>query len=241
MPAFAVLDFGEAAALPGPGQDNHRLVGGQRAGLGQRLVDGRDVVPVDGKHLGAERLRPAGVRVQVPGQLGRPALAEPVDVDHRDQVAQLVVRRLVQGFPDRALGHLTVPAQHPHPVVHPVQVLAGQRDADRVGQPLAERAGSHVHPGQHRGGMALQRGAEPAVAGHQLLIGDHPGRLEHRVQQRGGVPFGEDQMIVGRVGRLLPVVTQVPGHQHGQQVRGGHAGGRVARPGRGAAPDRVDP
>jgi hypothetical protein len=157
VPALAVLDLGEPTALLGPGQDDQRLVRGQAAGLGQRLVDSGHVMAVDGEHPRAERLHPAGVRVQVPGQLGRAALAEPVDVDQRDQVAQLVVRRLVQGLPDRALGQLTVAAQHPHPVVRPVQVLARQGDADRVGQALAERAGGHVHPGQHRGGMPLQR------------------------------------------------------------------------------------
>ena len=137
-------------------------------------------------------------------ELGRAALAEPVDVDDRDQVGQLVVRRLVQGLPDRALGQLAVAAQHPHPVGSSSRYLPASATPTRVGQALAERAGGHVDPGQHRGGMALQPGAEPPVAGHQLVVGDHPDRLVHRVQQRRRVPLGEDQVVVGRVARARP-------------------------------------
>ena len=240
VPAFAVLDLRKTPALAGAGHDDGRLVAAQVARLGQRLVDGGQVVAVDDEDPGAERGRAGGVGVQVPAQLGGAALAEPVDVDDRDQVGQLVVRGLVQGLPDRALGHLAVAAQDPDPVGQLVQVLAGQRHAHAVGQPLAQRAGGHVDPGQHRGRVAFQPGAEPPVPGHQLLVGDHPDRLVDRVQQGRGVPLGEDQMVVGRVTRVVPVVAEVPADQDGHQVGGGHAGGRVPGPGRGARADRVD-
>ena len=207
----------------------------------ERLVDRAEVVAVDGDGAAAERLDPPGVRVQVPAQLGRAALAEPVDVDDRGQVGQPVVGRLVERLPHRALGHLAVAAQHPHPVRQLVEVLAGQRDADAVGQPLAQRAGGDVDPRQHRGGVALQRRAESPVAVHQLLVGDDARRLEHRVQQRGGVALGEDQVVVGRVVRPLPVVAEMPGQQHRHQVGGRHARRRMAGPGGRAGPDRVDP
>ena len=113
-----------------------------------RLVDGGEVVPVDRQHPGAERLHPARVLRQVPAEVGRAALAEPVDVGDHDQVRQLVVGGLVERLPDGALGQLAVPAQHPDPVREPVQVPARQRDPDAVGQPLAERAGGDVDPRQ---------------------------------------------------------------------------------------------
>ena len=239
VPALAVLDLVEAAALAGAGDDHRGLV--RLGGPGERAVDLAQVVAVDGHGVAAERLGPLDVRLGVPAQFGRAALAEAVDVDDRGQVPQPVVGGLVQRLPDGALGGLAVPAQDPHPVRQLVEVLARQRDADPVRQPLTERAGGHVDPRQHRRGMALQPGAEPPVPGHQLLVGDDPGRLEHRVQQRRRVPLGEDQVVVGRVVRLLPVVPEVPGHQHRHQVGGRHARGRVAGPGRGAAPDRIDP
>ena len=211
----------------------------QVARLGQRLVDGGQVVAVDDEHPGAERRRAGGVAVQVPAQVGGAALAEPVDVDDRDQVGQLVVRGLVQRLPDGALGHLAVAAQGPDPVRHLVQVLAGQRHAHRVGQPLPQRAGGHVDPGQHRGRVPLQPGPEPPVPGHQLLVGDDAGRLVDRVQQGRSVALGEDQVVVGPVTGVVPVIAEVPADQDGQQVGGGHAGGRVPRPGRGARPDGV--
>ncbi len=240
MPVLPVLDLGEAAALQGAGQDDGRLLAGQVAGLGHGLVDRGDVVAVDDEHPGAERGRAAAVGVQVPGELGGAALPEPVDVHDGDEVGELVVRGLVQGLPDGPFGHLAVAAQDPDPVRQFVQVLTGQRHADGVGQALAEGAGGHVDPGQDRGGMALEPGPEAAVAGHQLLVGDDPDRLEDRVQQGRGVPLGEDEVIVARLIRVIPVVPEVTAHQDGQQVRSGHAGCRMPGPSRCTGTDGVD-
>ena len=165
MPALLVLDLGEAAALDGPGQDHGRLVRRCRCGLGQGVVDrrrGRGRRSRSARQPNASTRRRVGV--EVPAELGRAALAEPVDVDDGGQVGQLVVRRLVERLPDRALGHLAVAAQHPHVVRQLVEVLAGQGDADGVGQALAERAGGHVDPGQDGRRVALQAAAEAAVA-----------------------------------------------------------------------------
>ena len=239
VPALAVLDLVEPAALAGAGQDHGGPVGFGR--VAERFVDLAEVVPVDGDGVAAERLDPLGVRVQVPAELGGAALTEAVDVDDRGQLVQPVVGRLVERLPHRPLGHLAVAAQHPDVVWQLVEVPSGQGHADPVRQPLAEGAGGHVDPWQHRRGMALQPGAESPVPVHQLVVGDHADRLEHRVEQRGRVPLGEDQVVVGRIVRLLPVVAQVPGHQHRHHVGGGHARRRVAGSGGGAAPDRVDP
>ena len=241
MPVLPVLHLGEAAALAGPGHDDRRLLAAEVAGLGEGLVDRGDVVPVDDDGPGPERGHPAAVGLGVPAELGGAALAEPVDVEDRDQVGQLVVGGLVEGLPHRALGHLAVSAQDPDPVRQFVQVLAGQRDADAVGQALAERSGGHVDPGQDRGGVTLEPRAETPVAGHQLLVGDDPDRLEDRVEQRRGVPLGEDEVIVAGVVWVVPVVAQVPADQDGEQVGGGHARGRVPGSGRSARADGVHP
>ncbi len=231
VPALPVLDLGEAAALDGPGQDHSRLVTRDVARVCHGPVDLSHVVAVDGQDTGAERRRAAAVGFQIPGQLSRTALPEPVDIHHGDQVGQLVMGGLVEGFPDRALGHLAVTAQDPDPERGLVQVLAGQRDPDGVGQSLAERAGRHVDPGQRRRRMTLQPGSETAVAGHELIVRDDPDSLIDRVEQRRRMTLGEDQVIVGRAGRLVPVIPKMPPDEDGHQVSGRHARSRVTRPG----------
>ena len=48
--------------------------------LGQRGIDGGDVMPVELEHPGTEGLGPSSVGGEVPRQLSGTALAEPVDV-----------------------------------------------------------------------------------------------------------------------------------------------------------------
>ena len=74
-----------------------------------------------------------------------------------------------------AFGGFAVPAQHPHVIRQLVQVLSGQAHTDGVGQSLAEGAGGHVHPRQHRGGLPLQPGAELPVGLDQLVLVDDAG------------------------------------------------------------------
>ena len=168
VPALAILDLGEPAALEGAGQDHGGPV--RVAALGERLVDLAKIVPVDGDGTAAERLNPLGVRVQVPAQFGRAALAEAVHVDDRGQVVQLVVGRLVERLPHRPFRHLAVTAQHPHPVRQLVEIPPSQGDADSVRQTLTERARGDVDPRQLRGGVTLQRRTEPPVSVYQLLV-----------------------------------------------------------------------
>jgi hypothetical protein len=61
-----------------------------------------DGVPAEGRELAFQGLEV----VLVHGRIG---LAEPVDVDDRDEIAELPIRRRRRGFPDLALGALTVP------------------------------------------------------------------------------------------------------------------------------------
>ena len=147
--------------------------------------------------------------------------------------------RVLERLPDRSFGHLAVAAQHPDAVGQLVEALAGERDADADRQALAERAGRHVDPRQHRSGMALEAAPELAER-QQLLVGDRAGGLEEAVVERRGVSLGEDQVVVAGIVGAGEVVAQVLGEQHGHQVGGRHRRRRMARAGGVARPDRVD-
>ena len=239
MPALSVLDFVEPAALAGAGQDHGGPV---RAGhVAEGLLDLTEVVAVDGDGPASEPLDPAGVRLQVPAQLRRAPLTEPVDVDDRGQVVQPVMGGLVERLPYGPFCHLAVATQHPHPERELVEIPAGQSHPHSIRQPLTEGAGSHIHPRQQRGGVALQARTEPPVPGHQLLVGDDAGGFEHRVQQRRRVTLGKDQMVVGRVVGAVPVIAEMPGQKDRHHVGRGHTRCRMTGPGGGAAADRVHP
>src|SRR5436189_2886562 len=107
-----------------------------------------DRVPAEG--TGAVR-----VRVEIPSVHRLAALAEPVDVEDRDDVVELVVRGVLEGLPLRSLGDLAVAAEHPDAHVGLVEPLAGDPHSDSVGKPLAERAGCDVDPRNRRGRLAF--------------------------------------------------------------------------------------
>jgi hypothetical protein len=180
-----VLDLGGAAALDRASEDHGRAPTGlSRAPEGG--VDLREVVTVDLDRLPAEGPGALGVDVEIPAVHRLRALSEPVDVDDRGQVVELLVRAVIEGLPDRALGHLAVAAEHPDPVREPVEPLAGERHPDPDRQPLPERPGGNVDPGQDRRRMALEPAAGPAEA-EQLAVVDRPRRLQAGVEQRRGV------------------------------------------------------
>ena len=212
--------------LTGAGQNHGGPVRVDR--LGERLIDFAKIVSVDGDGAAAERLNPPGVRVQVPAQFGRAALAETVDVDDRGEVAQSVVAGLVERLPHRAFGHLAVAAQHPDAVRQLVEVPAGQGDADSVRQPLAERARGDVDPRQHRGGVALQRRAEPPVSVISSSSDTTPAALNIEYSNGDACPLEKIRWSLAGSCGPLPVVPQVPGQQHGHQVGGRHARRRMA-------------
>ena len=133
VPAVLVLDLGHPLALHRPGEDDRRPVA--VAGLREGGVDRGEVVPVDLDRVAAEGGDVGRVGVKVPAELGRTALPQPVDVDDRREVVELVVGGLVEGLPDRALGELAVPAEHPRPVGELVEELPGEGDATAAATP----------------------------------------------------------------------------------------------------------
>ena len=202
-------------------------------------VDLLDVVAVDLDCVPAEGTSAFGVRVEIPPVHRLARLAKPVHVDDRREVVEPVVSRVLERLPDRPLRHLAVTAKHPDAIRQMVEALAGERDADADRQALAERPGRHVHPRQHRCGVALEAAPELAE-GQQVLVGDRAGGLEEAVVEGRGVTLGEDQMVVAGIFGMSEVVVQVIGEQHGDEVGGGHRRRRMARAGGVACSDRVD-
>ena len=143
----------------------------RRLGLAVGRVDRLDVVAVDLDRMPAERLEPARVRGEVPAVHRLAALAEPVDVDDRGEVVELVEGRVLRRLPHRPLCHLAVAADDPDAEREAVEPLAGDRHPDADRQALAERPGRDVDPGEDGNGMPLEPRAELPVRA-ELLLGD---------------------------------------------------------------------
>jgi hypothetical protein len=58
--------------------------------------------------------------------------------------------------------------------------------------------------------VTLEPAADAAVA-QQLLVADRTGGAVERVEERGGVALGEDQVVVREIFGVVEVVAQVPG------------------------------
>jgi hypothetical protein len=196
-------------------------------------------VPVDLDRVPAEGASAPREHSRVAAHHRLAALTEPVHVDHRGEVVEPVVGRVLERLPHRALGELGVAAKHPDAIREAVEVLARDGHADADGQSLAERARGDVHPRQHRRRVALESGAELPVA-REVVLGDHARRPENPVEQRRRMALGEDETVVRRRFRIRPVVPEMAVHQHRHEVGRGHPGGWVAGAGDRARADRVD-
>ena len=239
VPAALVLQLRVALALDRLGDDRGRTTGG-RLRLAVGRVDLLDVVPVDLDRVPAERAEALGVRGEIPAVHRLAALAEPVHVDDRGQVVELVEGGVLGRLPHRSLGHLAVAADHPDPEREPVELLAGERHADADRETLAERAGGDVDPGEHRCRVALEPRAELPV-GEELLLRDDAGGAEEAVDERRRVPFREDEPVVGGAARLVEVVAEVSGEEDGGEIGRRHRRGRMTGARLRARAHRVDP
>ena len=238
VPALLVLDRLHALALDRLGDDH-----GRRPVVASASRVGRSIASTSWPSISIacqpNASRPLRVRVEIPAVHRLAALAEPVDVDDRGQVVELLVAGVLEGLPHRALGHLAVAAQHPDPVRELVEALAGERDADadRAGPGRASRW--RRRPTAGPGSDAPRAGCRTSER-QQLLVGDRAGRLVHRVEQRRGVALREDQVVVAGVVRVVEVVAEVLREQDRHQVGGGHRGGRMPGLRDGGRADRVD-
>src|SRR5437867_1322546 len=123
VPALLVLEERDALPLDGLREDRGGPLRAARARVG--VVDLGEVVAVDDDRIEAERARPGGVRVHVPLELGRSALAETVHVDDRGEVRKTLVARVVKRLPDGALRGLAGAAQHPDALRGTERTLTG--------------------------------------------------------------------------------------------------------------------
>jgi hypothetical protein len=145
-------------------------------------MDLLDVVPVDLDRVPAESTEAVRVGREVPTVHRLAALPEPVHVDDRGQVVELVEGGVLGCLPHRALGHLAVAADRPGAERQPIELLARQRHSDADREPLAQRAGRDVDPGQHRCRVPFEPRAELAI-GAELLLGEHAGGAEEAVDE----------------------------------------------------------
>ena len=206
MPALLVLEKRHAFAFDGASEDGCRALGTART-CG-RVVDLREVMAIDNARIDPERSDARGVRVHVPLQLGRPALAEAIDIDDRGEIGEDLVSCVVERLPDRSLGGLAIAHEHPHVERRREWALRRERDADPDRKPLAERPGGNVDPREHRRGMALEPAPELAER-HELVVRDRAGRLQHRVHERRGMTLGKDPMVIRRILGMREVAAQV--------------------------------
>ena len=206
--------------LIGLGDDERRLIRlRQRLAVG--VVDLAQVVAVDLDGMPAERPGAGGVGVAVPAEHRLAALAEPVHIENANQVVELIVSGKLQRLPDRAFGHLAIAQHDPDVIRQLVEVFARDAHADADGQPLAQRAGGHVHPRQHGRGVPFHAAA-PLAQCHEFLVRDGARSLVDRIEQRRGVPLREDEMVIVGGVWMREVVVEILTHQHGQQIRRRH-------------------
>jgi hypothetical protein len=239
VPALLVGDLGHPVALLGACHDHRRPV--VLRGDAIRAIDRHDIVPIDRERVPSERLRPSDEDVRVPAVHRRSSLSQPIQIDHAGQVGDTVMRCRLHRLPDRSLRGLRVSDQHPHACGALVQSHREcHPEADR--RPLSQRAGRGLHPRQlgDRRRVALDRRAEFPERQHHPII-DRADRLHGGVEHGRRVSFRQDESIVRRALRVVDVGPQMVGEQHGDEMRGGEGGGRMAGPGLGGGSDAVDP
>ncbi len=126
------------------------------------------------------------------------------------------------------------------------EVGLGQRDADAVGEPLAERTGGDLDAGRVAV-LRVPRGLRaPLAEVLQVVEGQpEPGEVEERVEEHRRVPVRQHETVAVGPVRGGSVVLHDPGPQDVGQRRQGHGCARVPRVRRlhrvhGQATDHVD-
>ncbi len=124
-------------------------------------------------------------------------LAEPVDVDDGDEIAELPAGRGGGRFPDLAFGAFAVAHEDEGPGRGLVEPLGqGHSDADR--QSLTERARRGLDP-RHAGGRVALEVARDLPEVEEALERDDAGLGVDRPEEGRGMALGEDELVAPRI------------------------------------------
>ena len=217
-----------------PTRDQRRRRGG--FGRRDRGIDGGLVVPVDlgdVPAIGGE----AGEGVVRYRQRGRPVDGNAVVIEQHDELGEAQVagerRRLVRD----ALHQTAVADDHVGGVIDDFGAVAGlkhplgQRHADGVGEPLAQRSRRRLDaPGGAvfgvAGGTALELAEAFDLADRHVLVAE---QIEQGVEQHRAVPGREDEAVpIGPAG-VGGVEFQMPGEEDGGGIGHAHRHAGMAR------------
>ena len=178
-----------------------------------------DVVTVDLDRAPPERLRSVAEHVALPSVHRRAPLAEPVEVEDRGQVADLVEGGRLHRLPDRPLGHLGVARAAPRRV--PARRPAASRAPSRArpARPCpSEPVATSTHGSSGTGAGWPWIGEPDPPERQQLVVGDRADRLERRVEGRRSVALRHHEPVVREAARVRDVGAEVIGEQDGQQM-----------------------
>ena len=234
-------------------------------GLGDRLLQRlRHLVVVE--RVGAQHLPAVGLealrRVVAERDAGRPVDGDVVVVVHHHQVAELEMARERRGLVRDALHHAAVAGDREHAVLagrepgatrhveggrSEARVLhaRGERHADGVRDPLAERARRRLDarrvPILRMPGRAAPELAEALELVHRQVVARE---VEQRVEQHRAVAGGEHEPVATGPGGIARVEPEVARPQDVRRIRHAHGHARVARARlldrvHGEEPDRV--
>src|SRR5205823_2732643 len=141
--------------LQRPGDDDRGCVSRLHR-LSIRRADGLVIVAVDLDRAPSEGASARGIRRPIPAEWSFAALTQSVHIEDRDDVAELVVARVIERLPNGPLRHLTVANEHPYSVRQSLEVLGCDRDPDRDRQALSQRSGGDVDPREPGDRVALE-------------------------------------------------------------------------------------
>ncbi len=203
-----------AEADPGLAGDQPRL-GAVGFGRRQRLRNRLGIVPVDGKGGPARGLE-AGDLVFAGREAGRAVNRDAVIVEQHDQLAEPEVARERDRLLADALHQAAVAGDHPGVMIDDrvaqagIQKAFGERHANGIGEPLAERSRRRLDTGRvavFR--MACGLGAELAEV--LDLIERHAGsagQMQQRVKQHRAMSGREHEPVAVRPGRICRIEFQ---------------------------------
>ena len=216
-----------AEADRGPGRDQRRAVRLPAASIAAAIASGS--WPSMGIVFQPEASKRFSWSVESDSDTA-PSIEMPVVVPEDDQLVQPEVPGERDRFLADALHQAAVAGNHIGAVVDElvaelrVHEALGERHADRIGETLAERAGRGLDArGKTVFGMAGGPRAELAEAldlvdRHVLVAGE----IEQRIKQHRAVAGRQHEAVAVRPVRLLRIVFQIAGEQHGGDVGAAH-------------------